>query len=78
MCISILPSSMSVHHKGLRTTEVRRQHWILWNHSYSCEPPCGCWELNLSPLEEESVFLPTQPSLYHEPRYSWEQIVFFP
>ena len=28
-----------------------------------CEPPCGCWELNLGPLEEQSVFLTTEPSL---------------
>jgi hypothetical protein len=27
------------------------------------EPPCGCWELNLGPLEEQSVLLPTEPSL---------------
>lgn len=24
-----------------------------------CEPPCGHWELNLGPLEEEPVFLNT-------------------
>jgi hypothetical protein len=28
-----------------------------------CEPPCGCWELNLGPLEEQSVLLITEPSL---------------
>jgi hypothetical protein len=28
-----------------------------------CEPPCGCWELNLGPLEEQTVFLTTEPSL---------------
>jgi hypothetical protein len=22
-----------------------------------CEPPCGCWELNSRPLEEQSVLL---------------------
>jgi hypothetical protein len=22
-----------------------------------CEPPCGCWELNSGPLEEQSVLL---------------------
>ena len=27
------------------------------------EPPCGCWELNLGPLEEQSVLLTTEPSL---------------
>jgi hypothetical protein len=28
-----------------------------------CEPPCGCWELNSRPLEEQSVLLTTEPSL---------------
>ena len=28
-----------------------------------CEPPCGCWELNSGPLEEQSVLLPTEPRL---------------
>jgi hypothetical protein len=25
---------------------------VLFNWSYSCELPCGCWELNLGPLEK--------------------------
>ena len=25
-----------------------------------CEPPCGCWELNSGPLEEQSVLLTTR------------------
>jgi hypothetical protein len=29
----------------------------------SCEPPCGCWELNSGPLEEQSVLLTAAPSL---------------
>ena len=29
----------------------------------SCELPCGCWELNPGPLEEQSVLLTTGPSL---------------
>jgi hypothetical protein len=28
-----------------------------------CEPPCGCWELNSGPLEEQSVLLTTEPSI---------------
>jgi hypothetical protein len=27
------------------------------------EPPCGCWDLNLGPLGEQSVLLTTEPSL---------------
>jgi hypothetical protein len=28
-----------------------------------CEPPCGCWDLNSGPLEEQSVLLTSEPSL---------------
>ena len=28
-----------------------------------CEPPCGCWDLNSGPLEEQSVLLTTEPRL---------------
>jgi hypothetical protein len=27
------------------------------------EPPCGCWELNSGPLEEQSVLLTAEQSL---------------
>jgi hypothetical protein len=32
-------------------------------HIDDCEPPCGCWELNSGPLQEQPVFLTTEPSL---------------
>ena len=28
-----------------------------------CEPPCGCWDLNSGPLEEQLVLLNAEPSL---------------
>ena len=28
-----------------------------------CELPCGCWELSPGPLEEQPVFLSTEPPL---------------
>jgi hypothetical protein len=28
-----------------------------------CEPPCGYWDLNSGPLEEQSVLLIIEPSL---------------
>ena len=28
-----------------------------------CEPPCGCWELNPGPLEEQSLLLTSEPFL---------------
>jgi hypothetical protein len=27
------------------------------------EPPCGCWDLNSGPSEEQSMCLPAEPSL---------------
>ena len=30
---------------------------------YSCELPCGCWDLNSGSLTEQSVLLTTEPSL---------------
>jgi hypothetical protein len=29
-----------------------------------CEPPCGCWELNSAPMEEQMVLLTTAPSCW--------------
>ena len=28
-----------------------------------CEPPCGCWESNSEPPQEQSLFLTREPSL---------------
>jgi hypothetical protein len=28
-----------------------------------CKPPCGCWDLNSGPSEEQSVFFTSEPSL---------------
>jgi hypothetical protein len=33
------------------------------------DPPCGCWELNSGPLEEQSVLFTTEPSLQPEERH---------
>ena len=32
----------------------------------SCEPSCGCWELNMGPQEEQPVHLTAEPSLQHQ------------
>ena len=37
-----------------------------------CEPPCGCWELNSGPLEEQPVLLTSEPSLQ-----PWSTLVLF-
>jgi hypothetical protein len=39
----------------------RRGHQISFKDG--CEPPCGCWDLNSGPSEEQSVLLTAGPSL---------------
>jgi len=54
----------------------RRGHWIPITDG--CEPPCGCWDLNSGPLEEQSVLLTAEPSL--QPRFmvlNFEFVLFF-
>lgn len=42
----------------------RRGHRTFWNLSYrQCDPPWGCWELNLGLRQEQHVHLTTKPSL---------------
>ena len=31
------------------------------------DPPCGCWELNLDPLQEQQLLFPVQPCLRSPP-----------
>ena len=38
-----------------------------------CEPPCGCWELNSGPLEEQPVLLTTEPSLQTKKQFKSPQ-----
>jgi hypothetical protein len=44
----------------------RRGHQI--SVTGGCEPPCGCWDLNSGPLEEQSGALTLEPS--HQPSFS--------
>ena len=39
----------------------RRGHWITITDDFA--PPCGCWELNSGPLQEQSGLLTAEPSL---------------
>jgi hypothetical protein len=43
----------------LNTHQKRESEFI----TDGCEPPCGCWDLNSGPSEEQSVLLTTEPSL---------------
>jgi hypothetical protein len=49
----------SIHCPYLQTHQKRALDPI----TDGCEPPCGWWELNSGPLEEQPVLLTTEPSL---------------
>ena len=55
---------MIVHWHSLQTHQKRASDLI----TDGCEPPCDCWDLNSGPLEEQSAFLTTEPSL--QPLYN--------
>jgi hypothetical protein len=45
-----------------------------------CEPPCGSWDLNSGPSEEQSVLLiiePSHQSLFNEVFYAYYRFIFF-
>jgi hypothetical protein len=48
-----------MHHCSLQTHQKRASDPII----DGCKPPCGCWELNSGPLEEQPVLLTAEPSL---------------
>jgi hypothetical protein len=48
-----------VHYRYLQT----HQKMISDPITDGCKPPCGCWELNSGPLEEQPVLLSVAPSL---------------
>jgi hypothetical protein len=54
--IYLFISCIGIHHCSLQTQQRRASDLITDDR----EPPCGCWELNSGPLEEQSVFLTTE------------------
>ena len=62
VCVmGVLPTCMSVPHVCLVHTDNRRDMGFLGTGLIDyCEPPCGCWELNTGPLEEQVVLLITE------------------
>ena len=50
---------VKVHCNSLQTHQKRASDPI----TDGCESRCGCWKLNLGPLEEQSVLLTSEPSL---------------
>jgi len=62
---------MWVHCSCLQTHQKRASGPI----TDGCEPPCGCWELNSGPLQEQSALLTAEPSL--QPQYFGFSIPLF-
>jgi hypothetical protein len=48
-----------LHCSCLQTLQKRESDLI----TVGCGPPCGCWDLNSGPVEEQSVVLTSEPSL---------------
>jgi hypothetical protein len=67
--MGILPANMSVHHMHTHVSvEIRRGYWIPGaGVTDSCELLCGCWELNLGPLQKQPVLSTPEPAL--QPRF---------
>lgn len=76
--MSVLPACVSVHCVPGALGEQRSvsDPLELTGAIDSCELPCGCWEMNLCPLEEQSVLATADPSfqLYlKQPVWLWEK-----
>lgn len=62
--VGVLPMCMSLDHIHAVLVEIRRGRHISRNWDlYSCEPPCGCWDLSQVSLLKQSVLLSPEPSL---------------
>lgn len=53
---------MCALHAWMAAEEARRKHQVPGGVMVGCEPPYGCWVLNLGPLQEQKVFLTIEPS----------------
>ena len=64
MCMGVLPACMSatmcISVASWRTEEGDRSLGI--GVTDGCELPCGCWQSNMSPLEEQPTLLAAEPS----------------
>jgi hypothetical protein len=61
---------LCIYHCSFQTHQKRASDSI----PDGCEPPCGCWELNSGPLEEQSVLLTTEPSLQTSFLVFWDRV----
>ena len=65
--ILLAPSGFPPRHSRLRSPVVSGVALLQRSSPLTdgCEPPCGCWDLNSVPLEEQSALLTAEPS--HQP-----------
>ena len=57
-CKRFVYECVSALHLSVEAAEAIRWHQMPWiGVTAGCESPCGCWELNLGPLEEQLVLL---------------------
>lgn len=62
MCMDTLLVCIAVHSLCDQSGQKRSLDPLELESPSSCEPPCGCWQSNLGPLQEQPV-LNTKPSL---------------
>jgi hypothetical protein len=48
----------TIHYSCLQTLQKTASDFV----TDGCEPPCGCWDLNSGPVEEQSALLNAEPS----------------
>lgn len=64
MCMHALPACISVYHEYTwYPLKARKRTLYNTDVTNGCVPPCGCWKLNLSPLQEDTVLLASELSL---------------
>jgi hypothetical protein len=59
MCMSIHALIYFIYMSKLLLKHQKRSSDLITD---GCEPPCGCWELNSGPVEEQPVLLTAEPS----------------
>jgi hypothetical protein len=60
----VLSACMAVYHVHIGISEAKRGSCIFWIRVIDdYKPPCGCWESNSGPMQEQPVFSTIEPSL---------------
>jgi hypothetical protein len=63
--MGVLPAYMQVYNMHAVPTQAKRGRRIcLKRITDGCETPCGCWNWDTGPLEEQTVLLIVEPRLH--------------